>query len=188
MLSKIDYGIGLLTLSTTQVTKLERIQNETMRTVMRCPKGTLIAAMGYLLIVTTIKTRHKCAQVKEYIQVSNSKSHPLQKELSAFKGKRIKRGKSRMVEAGDTIKLIYNSQEIDHETEWIEMMNCQNLAKVHINLGRKCRNWVAGEKEYILNDIVLQHSHSGDTIIYTDGSVIREKKLAGDLWYIFQEV
>jgi ribonuclease HI len=35
---------------------------------------------------------------------------------------------------------------------------------------------VAGETEYILNDIVLQHSHPGDPIIYTDGSVIREKK------------
>jgi hypothetical protein len=53
--SKIDYGIGLLTLSTTQVTKLERIQNEAMRTVMRCPKGTPIAAMRYLLNQPTIR-------------------------------------------------------------------------------------------------------------------------------------
>jgi hypothetical protein len=69
---------------------------------MRCPKGTPIAAMRYLLNQPTIKTHHKCAQVREYIQVSNYKSHSyiqvsnykshsLHKELSAFKGKRIKR-------------------------------------------------------------------------------------------------
>jgi hypothetical protein len=48
-----------------------------------------------------------------------------------------------MAKAEDTIKLICNPQEIEHEEEWIEMKDWQNLAKVHINLSRKCRNWVA---------------------------------------------
>jgi hypothetical protein len=115
--------------------------------------------MRYLLIQRTIKTLHKYAQVREYIQVSISKSHPLQKELSAFKGKRIKRGKSWMAEAEDTIKLICNPQEIEYETEWIEMKDWQNLTKVHINVSQKCRTSAADEKESIQNDIVLQHSH-----------------------------
>jgi hypothetical protein len=188
VLSKTDYNIGLLTLSTTQVTKLERIKNEAMRTVMVCPKGTSIAAIRYLLKQPTIKTRHKCAQIRKCIQVNNSKSHPLHIELSAFKGKQIKRGKSWMAEAEDIIKLICNPQEIEHEAEWIEMKDWLNLTKVHINLSLECRNWVSGETESILNDIVLQHSHPGDFIIYTDGSLIRGEKAAGALWYTFQEV
>jgi hypothetical protein len=108
LLSQIDYGIGLLALPTTQVTKLERIQNEATRTVKRCPRGTPIAAMRYLLNQPTIETRHKCAQVREYIRVSNSKSHPLHKELSTFNGKRIKRGKLWKAEADDTVNLIWN--------------------------------------------------------------------------------
>jgi hypothetical protein len=81
-----------------------------------------------------------------------------------------------MAEVEDTIKLFCNPQEIENEAEWIEMKDWQNLTKVHINLSRECRNWVAGETESILNDIVLQHSHPGDHIIYIYGSVIRGKK------------
>jgi hypothetical protein len=56
------------------------------------------------------------------------------------------------------------------------MNDWQNLTKVHINLSRECCSWAAGETESILNYIVLQHSHPGNPIIYTDGPVIRGGK------------
>jgi hypothetical protein len=49
-----------------------------------------------------------------------------------------------MVEAEDTIKLMCNPQEIVLEAEWIEMKDCQDLTKVHINLRQECRKWAAG--------------------------------------------
>jgi hypothetical protein len=71
-----------------------------------------------------------------------------------------------MAEAEDTIKLICNPQEIEHEAEWIEMKDWQNLTKVlwtcpvcnkddlstklnltkvHVNLSRDCCDWAAGK-------------------------------------------
>jgi hypothetical protein len=46
----------------------------------------------------------------------------------------------------------------------------------------------AGETEPIPNDIVLQHPHPEDPIIYLDGSVIREKKVVEALLYTFLEI
>ena len=40
VMSVVDYGLGLLTLSKTQVGKLERVQNEAMRTVLGCTRDT----------------------------------------------------------------------------------------------------------------------------------------------------
>ena len=49
VLSVIDYGLGLLTLSNTQLERLERIQNEAMRTVLGCTRDTPIACLRHIL-------------------------------------------------------------------------------------------------------------------------------------------
>jgi hypothetical protein len=45
-----------------------------------------------------------------------------------------------MAEAENTIKLICNPQEIEHEAEWIEMKDWLNLTKVNVSLSQECRN------------------------------------------------
>ena len=47
VLSVIDYGFGLLTLSATQLRRLEVVQNEGMRTVLGCTRDTSAEAMRH---------------------------------------------------------------------------------------------------------------------------------------------
>ena len=64
VLSVIDYGLGLLSLSTRQIFRLEKVQNAGMRIVLGCTRDTSVAAMRYTLGLTSIKQRHKQARVK----------------------------------------------------------------------------------------------------------------------------
>ena len=49
VLSQIDYGLGILTLSATQLRSLDVIQNEGMRAILGCTKDTAAAAMRFCL-------------------------------------------------------------------------------------------------------------------------------------------
>merc|ERR1711963_739972 len=49
VLSVVDYGLGLLTLSTSQLRRLDVIQNEGMRSILGCTKDTSSEAMRYAL-------------------------------------------------------------------------------------------------------------------------------------------
>ena len=49
ILSVIDYGLGLTTLSQSNLLKLDRVQNEAMRVILGTTKDTPIEAMRYLL-------------------------------------------------------------------------------------------------------------------------------------------
>ena len=77
VLSVINYGFGLLTLSAAQLDRLEVIQNESMRAILGCTKDTSAEAMRYLLGFPTMAERHKIAQVKAFLRVSEDKKHPL---------------------------------------------------------------------------------------------------------------
>ncbi|BFZ05508.1 hypothetical protein BsWGS_08547 [Bradybaena similaris] len=77
VISPLEYGLGLLTLSPTQITKLERIQNEAMRAVLGCTRDTPVATMRYMLALTSMKTRHAHAQVKAMLNVASKTNHPL---------------------------------------------------------------------------------------------------------------
>ena len=65
VLSQIDYGFGLLTLSKTQLHRLDFIQNEGMRATLGCTKDTAAAAMRHVLGYCTMQEIHKLAHVKE---------------------------------------------------------------------------------------------------------------------------
>ena len=49
VLSVIDYGFGVLTLSASQLRRLDVVQNEAMRTILGCTRDTSAEAMRYLL-------------------------------------------------------------------------------------------------------------------------------------------
>ena len=59
VLSQVDYGLGLLTLSKTQLARLDVIQNEGMRAILGCTKDTAAAAMRYFLGLPAMKERHR---------------------------------------------------------------------------------------------------------------------------------
>ena len=55
----IDYGLGLTTLSQSNLLKLDGVQNEAMRVIQGTTKNTPIEVMGYLLDLPSMETRHK---------------------------------------------------------------------------------------------------------------------------------
>ena len=59
VLSVVDYGLGLLTLSKTQLQRLEVIQNQSMRTILGCVRATSCEAMRHLLDLPSMPERHK---------------------------------------------------------------------------------------------------------------------------------
>ena len=67
ILSVIDYGLGLTTLSLSNLLKLDRVQHEAMRVILGTTKGTPIETKSYLLDLPSMETRHKVEQVKAYV-------------------------------------------------------------------------------------------------------------------------
>ena len=64
ILSVVDYGLGLTTLSQSNLLKPDRVQNEAMRVILGTTKDTPIETMRYLLDLPSMETRHKVEQVK----------------------------------------------------------------------------------------------------------------------------
>ena len=64
VISQVDYGFGMLTLSNIQLCR-----HEGMRTIQRCTRNTPVAVMWYVLGLRAIKESHKLAQFKDYLRV-----------------------------------------------------------------------------------------------------------------------
>ena len=92
ILSVIDCGLGLTTLSQSNLLKLDRVQNEAMRVILGTTKDTPIDTMRYLLIL----------------------KNPLHDAVKEEKGCRLARGKSWMSQAEQSIQhvcsLTYSSK------------------------------------------------------------------------------
>ena len=86
VLSQVDYGLGLLTLSKTQLARLDVIQNEGMRAILGCTKDTAAAAMRYVLGLPAMKERHRLAQVKAYLKVCADSGAPPLKRYKLMNG------------------------------------------------------------------------------------------------------
>ncbi|RUS78680.1 hypothetical protein EGW08_013568 [Elysia chlorotica] len=174
ILSVLDYGLGCLTLSEANLLKLERLQNEAMRTVLGCTRDTHIICMRFLLDLSSVRIRHKLAQAKTYLRVMENPHHPLYPSLLTQKGTRIKRGKSWMAEAEDSIKLVCPIEDIIDGREWIKTGPEQTaLTKVIITMGRDRRECAAAVTEQDIRQLIHDNSKRHDPIIYTDGSVKR---------------
>ena len=89
--SVFKYGLGLLTLSTAQLKRLETIQNEGMRVILGCTKDTSSEAMRYLLSFPTLAEQHKLAQVEAFLRVAEDEKHLLHNKVGNSRQKvRIK--------------------------------------------------------------------------------------------------
>ena len=112
------------------------------------------------------------AQAKLFLDVVANESHPLHRELTVDKGSRIKRGKSWMAEAEDSVKKVCRLEQITKGKEWIEVgVERRSLTRVIISMGRERREVAAVINETEIQDLILRNSEPDDPIIYTDGSV-----------------
>ena len=81
VLSVIDYGFGMLTLSACQLRRLDVVQNEAMRTILGCTRDTSAEAMRHILDLPCMEERHKLAQAKAYLRVCSDPKNPLHDKL-----------------------------------------------------------------------------------------------------------
>ncbi|BFZ09631.1 hypothetical protein BsWGS_12670 [Bradybaena similaris] len=152
-----------------------------MRAVLGCTRDTPVSAMRYTLALSSMKTRHAHAQVKSMLNVASKTNHPLDASLHTRKGNRIKRGKSWMARAEETLQAVCKVSDIPIGDEWVgdEWVISPDKHKfnsVVIRLGRECRNWAKGVTKLEVQDIIDQTALSVDYVIYTDGSVCRGKR------------
>lgn len=113
VLSVINYGLGILTLSASESEKPENKQNEGMRIVLVCTWETPIITMRYILGLTSVKFRFTLIQARVYIRITNDDMHSLFSNLNYANGIRLKCGTSRKLQTGDTNKwLVMSVQHI----------------------------------------------------------------------------
>ena len=106
MLSVIEHGLCLTSMSHFNTLKLKRVQNEAMRVILGTTKNTSIEAMRYLLDLPSMKTRHKVEQVKAYLNAMQNPTNPLHDAVKEEKGCRLARGKSWMGQAEQSIQRV----------------------------------------------------------------------------------
>ena len=98
ILSDIDYGLGLTTLSQSNLLKLDRVQNEAMTVILGATKDTPIETMRYLLDLPSMETRHKVEQVKAYLTAMQNPKNPLHDAVKEERGcKQVMDGPSRTI-------------------------------------------------------------------------------------------
>ena len=99
ILSVIDYGLCLTTLSQSNLLKLDRVQNEAIKVILGTTKDTPIETMCYLLDLSSTETRHKVEQVKAYLNAMQNPKTPPHDAVKEEKGCRLARGKLWMGQA-----------------------------------------------------------------------------------------
>ena len=177
VLSVIEYGQGLLTLSTAQLKRLEVIQNEGMRAILGCTKDTSSEAMRHLLDFPPAAERHKLAQVSAYLKVAADEGHPLHAKIGRQYTSRLKRGKEWMEQAADTISQSISVGQIRKGAMWKEMgEEADQYTHVIATLGRECREWAPGATNAEIESIISEVSGAEDAVCFTDGSVKRGER------------
>ena len=103
ILSVVDYGLGLTTLSQSNLLKLNRVQNEAMRVILGIAQDTSIEAMHNLLDLPSMETRRKVEEVKAYLNAMQNPKNPLHDAVKEDKECRLARVKSWMSQAEQSI-------------------------------------------------------------------------------------
>ena len=150
ILSVIDYGLGLTTLSQSNLLKLDTVQNEAMTVILGTTKDTPIETMRYLLDLPSMETRHKVKQVKAYLNAMQNPKYPLHDAVKEEKGCRLARDKSWMGQAEQSIQHVCTLTELKQVRDWEKRpVEFKPYYKTLLseNLGTHCREWPARKKQ-----------------------------------------
>ena len=178
ILSVIDCGLGLTTLSQSNPLKLHRVQNEAMRVILGTTKDTPIETMRYLLDLPSMESRHKVEHVKVYLNEMQNPKNPLYDAVKEEKGCRLVRGKSWMSQSEQSIQHVCRLEEPKKVTDWGKRrVEFKPYYKTLLseNLGTHCREWSAEKASAEVQMLVEANSKPHDIVSYTDGSVTRDR-------------
>ena len=141
-------------------------------------KGTPIETMRYLLDLPSMETRHKVEQVKAYLNAMQNPKNPLHDAVKEEKGCRLARGKSWMGQAEQSIQHVCSLTELKQVRDWEKRpVEFKPYYKTLLseNLGTHCREWPARKNNADVQMLVEANSKPHDIVIYTDGSVTRDR-------------
>ena len=118
ILGVIDYGLGLTTLSQSNLLKLDRVQNEAMRVILGTTKDTPIEATHFLLDLPSMEIRHKVGQIKAYLNAMQNPKNPLHDAVNEERGCRLAGGESWMDQAEQSIRHMRDLTELKQVRDW----------------------------------------------------------------------
>ena len=118
-----DYGLGLITVTQTNLLKLERVQNEAMRVILGSTKDTPTETMRFMLNLPPLQTTQKVEQVKAYYSAVGNPHNPLHEAVKDTKGCRLGRGKSWMGQAEDSVLQVCQLTELKQTKERERYLN-----------------------------------------------------------------
>ena len=104
--------------------------------------------------------------------IKRKSTHLLHTALQEEKGKRIRRGRSWMAEAEDTLKTVCKLEEVNNGEEW-QLLDKERLelTKVVRTMGRERREFAPSVNDAEIRQIIQENASPADPVIYTDGSV-----------------
>ena len=111
VLNVIDYGLGLTTLSQSNLPKLDRVQNEAMRVVLGTTKDTPVRPCATYWTCHSWK-QDKMEQAKAYLDAMQNPKNPLHDAVKEEKGCRLARGKSWMGQVDQSNQHVRNLAEL----------------------------------------------------------------------------
>ena len=129
-----------------------------------------------------MEARHKVEQVKAYLSVVQNAKNPLHGAVNEEKECRLARDKSWIGQAEQSIQHVCGLAELkqvrDREKRPVEFMPYYKTL-LSENLGTRCREWpprkVNAEVQMLVEAKIKPH----DIVIYTDGSVTRDRSGCG---------
>ena len=107
-----------------------------------------------------------------------SPKNPLHDAVKEEKGCRLARGKSWMGQAEQSIQRVCSLTELKQVRDWEKRpaeFKPYYKTLLSENLGTYCREWPAGKTNAEVQMLVEANSKPHDIVIYTDGSVTRDR-------------
>ena len=178
-LSVISYGLGLTTLSQSNLLKLDRVPNEAMRVILWTTKDTPIETMRYLLDLPSMETRRKVEQVKVYLNAMHNPKNSLHNAVKEEKRCRLARGKSWMGQAELLIQYVCSLAELKQVRDWGKTSSWVQAplwdSAVREPIGTHCREYSAGKANVEIQMLVEDNSKPHDMVIYTECLITRDR-------------
>ena len=84
ILSRITYGIEIISPSKASIEKLERIQNSCLRVISGCPRATSIMALQHVFDMKPIADVHEALRAKAICVIASDADHPLHASVDEY--------------------------------------------------------------------------------------------------------
>jgi len=181
--SKMEYGLHLcMCVSKTNMSKLQRVQNATMRIVTGAAKPTSCMALQYWLGATSVMGRQKLLAAKAFLKAITTQSHPLCEALQRREDEsvtqRLKTVRSWVVDAREIVEEVCTVEDLVTQ-EWIET---ESMPLVANRIGN--RTWRERAQQENMSDVgEWLEQQKPSVIIATDGSLREDTTAwAGAVW------